>query len=200
MQPKPQIVFVHGGNSFASGEEFHAALLACTFDPYSTERKRWREQIETETAHTHEYLFIDMPNKQNADYQAWAIWFDKVVPYLREGAILIGNSLGGGFYLRYLTENTLPVSIKQLHLVAPCVHMPDSRGVGGFQIDLPQWTTFKTSISAVHLWHSVDDKIVPVEQSEQFKIKYPTALLHTFTDRGHFLTETFPELLTEIQK
>ena len=192
---KTQIVFIHGGDSFATKDEFYNTIRSWTYDPYKPERKRWRDWLALELATTHELIAPAMPCKQNADYIAWSIWFEKVIPYLRDGVVLIGHSLGAGFLLRYLTENTLPVAVAQLHLVAPCIDQ-----VPEFGIDFAHWSGFTTVPVETHLWHSTDDTIVPIAQSEQFKEKYPEAELHTFTDRFHFLTEIFPELLVELQK
>ena len=89
------------------------------------------------------------------------------------------------------------MTVAQLHLVSPVVDMAD---VGGFRIDLAHWSHFVSEPASTHLWHSTDDTIVPINQSERFTAVYPAAVLHTFTDRFHFLTETFPELRAEIQK
>jgi hypothetical protein len=196
---KSQIVFIHGGDSFASADDFYAALRSWSYNPYQPERKRWRDFIAAELIETHELIVPAMPCKHNADYIAWAIWFEKLIPYLRDGAVLIGHSLGGGFLLRYLTENKLPITVAQLHLVAPVVDSLDCPGVGGFQIDVHMWPGFDTVPQSVHLWHSGDDTLVPIHHSERFKVLYPSAELYTFTDRFHFLTETFPELLEVIR-
>lgn len=196
---KPQIVFVHGGDSFVSNEDFYNFIRSLTFDPNESKTEKWRDWLQAETQTTHQCIYLRMPNAWNADYVAWSLWFDKVVPFLHSGDILIGHSLGGGFYLRYLTENKLPITIAQLHLIAPCVDEIDCEGVGGFKINLANWEGFKSDVKSVHLWHSYDDVIVPIHHSQRFKEKFPTAELHTFTDRGHFLGSTFPELLAAIK-
>lgn len=197
---KTQIVFVHGGNSFDNITEFYDDLRQREFDPYQPERKKWRNKIASDLEATHESHILQMPNALNADYTAWSIWFEKMVPFLRNNVVLVGHSLGGGFLLRYLTENKLPVTVRQLHLVAPCIDDLDCPGVGGFKIDVATWSGFTSEIKEVHLWHSIDDTLVPLHHSERLLEKYPTAHLHKFTDRGHFLEPEFPELLQEIQK
>lgn len=196
---KTQIIFVHGGNSFDNSSEFYDYLRSCEFDPYKPERVRWRNTIATNLATSHESHFLQMPNALNADYIAWAIWFEKMISYMRDGVILVGHSLGGGFLLRYLTENKLPVTVAQLHLVSPCIDELDCPGVGGFKIDIATWSGFASEIQEVHFWHSVDDTLVPLHHSERLLEKYPTAHLHKFTDRGHFLEPEFPELLAIIK-
>jgi hypothetical protein len=59
-----------------------------------------------------------MPAKQDADYIAWKIWFEKLFPFLQpENVILIGSSLGTIFLSKYLSENIFPRTIQSLHLV-----------------------------------------------------------------------------------
>jgi pimeloyl-ACP methyl ester carboxylesterase len=197
---KPQIIYIHGGDSFDSDEEFYTFLRDLTFDPYKQELQTWRKWLEEQVAESHEFIYMTMPNKFNADYEAWAIWFEKLMPFLSDEVTLIGYSLGGGFLLRYLTENKLPVVVKQLHLVAPVVDDKDCPGVGGFKINLNTWPGFATECISVHLWHSSDDLLVPLHHSERFVVKHPTAHLHIFTDRGHFFQPEFSELLAEIVK
>lgn len=195
---KQQIIFIHGGDAFRDPEDLYATLRSREFNPYE-HKKKWRDDIIDALIDTHESHKLQMPNSMWADYEAWKIWFEKMLPYMRDEITLVGHSLGGGFLLRYLTENKLPVTVAQLHLVAPCVDEIECEGVGEFKIDLDAWDGFKPGIKQVHLWHSEDDTLVPIHHSERFLKKFPEATLHRFTDRGHFLYETFPELLAEIK-
>jgi pimeloyl-ACP methyl ester carboxylesterase len=192
---KPQIVHIHGGDSFENDEDFFAYLKAFPYDPYSFEVQKWKNWIKESVAETHDFIAPQFPNSLNASYEAWVIWFEKLIPFLRDDVTLIGYSLGGGFLLRYLSENKLPVSVRQLHLVASCVDNLDCDGCGGFVINLETWAGFASEPDMVHLWHSSDDTIVPIHHSERFLAVYPKATLHRFTDRNHFFQTEFPELL-----
>jgi predicted alpha/beta hydrolase family esterase len=162
---KPQIIYVHGGDAFENKEDLYALLRSRSFNPYAEPYAKWRDYIKAELVDSYDSIFMQMPNSLWADYEAWKIWFDKVIPYLHEDVVLIGHSLGGGFYLRYLTENTLPVRVRQLHLVAGVVDGKDCGGVGGFMIGVENWPGFASAISEVHLWHSEDDTSVPIHHS-----------------------------------
>ncbi|MES2966826.1 MAG: hypothetical protein V4668_03490 [Patescibacteria group bacterium] len=192
---KTPIVFIHGGDSFDTTEEFYNFLRSCTYNPYATEQNKWRDGIKDNLVETHECIMPRMPNSMNADYRAWAIWFEKVIPFLRDGVILVGHSLGGGFLLRYLSENKLPITISQLHLIAGVIDDLDCPGVGEFGIDITQWSGFIATIEEIHLWHSSDDEYVPLHHTERLASKCPQAITHYFTDRGHFLQPEFPELI-----
>ena len=77
------------------------------------------------------YMYPQMPNKQNADYQAWKIEFEKILPDLDKDSILIGHSLGGIFLAKYLSENKLAQKLDSLHLVAAPYYK-----CGNFNLDL----------------------------------------------------------------
>lgn len=194
MSEKTQIIFIHGGNSFDTDEEFYEDLRNREFDLDEQPRIRWRDTLAKNLSSTHTYHFILMPNAMNADYRAWSIWFDKVVPFLQNDVIFIGHSLGGSFLLQYLSENILSVSAAQLHLVAPGVDTIDCPGMGNFSTELSSWTGFKNVIKAIHIWHSKDDELVPIHHSERLHKKLPSAIFHRFTDRGHFQVPEFPEI------
>ncbi len=188
---KPQVIFIHGGDAFRDSEKLYSILRLRAFNPYDV-KKKWQEELFRNLAETHECHRLEMPNKWWADYEAWKIWFEKIIPYLREDSILIGHSLGGSFLFRYLTEHTLPVRAAELHLIAPVITPLED--CEGFYLDIESWSGFATTIGAVHLWHSEDDTIVPITHSEALKARYEYAELHRFTDRFHFIGEEFPEL------
>ncbi len=191
---KPQVIFIHGGNSFDTTEEFYEDLRSREFDLYEPPRVRWRDTLAKNITAAHDYHFIQMPNAMNAEYQAWSIWFEKVIPFLRNNVILIGHSLGGSFLLRYLSSHVLPVNVAQLHLVAPGVDELDCPGMGSFSTNLDNWKGFESNIANIYLWHSFDDELVPIHHSERLMVKIPDAHFTKFTDRGHFIQESFPEL------
>jgi len=141
---KPQIIHIHGGDSFETDEEFFAFLREIEYNPYAPEVGKWKNWLKESTASTHDFIAPQMPNALNARYEAWVIWFEKLLSYLRPEVTLIGYSLGGGFLIRYLTEHTLPVVVHQLHLVAPCIDELDCPGVGDFAVDITTWTNFKS--------------------------------------------------------
>jgi len=203
MAKQGQLVFIHGGDSFLSNEAFYEYLRAQTYEPHPAPYQRWRDWLEIQLeAEGYEWLYLAMPNKQNADYEAWKIWFEKVVPYIETDTPthVVGYSLGACFLLRYLTENQSPFQIEAVHLVAPALAEEGvDGGLGSFAINTSILDTLDQKTSQVHLYHSTDDPICPYTHSEQVATAVPSALLHTFTDRGHFFQPEFPELLAQIQ-
>jgi len=201
MASKGQVVFISGGDSFTTNEAFYKYLRAQTYEPHPAPYQRWRDWLEMQLeAEGYEWLFMAMPNKQNADYEAWKIWFEKVVPYIETDTPthVVGYSLGACFLLRYLTENEVPFQIEQVHLVALCLPL-DGEELGSFGANLGALSVLNDAAQAINLYHSTDDPICPYTHSEQVATAVPSAQLHTFTDRGHFFQPEFPELFAQIQ-
>lgn len=77
-----------------------------------------------------------MPNRVYADYAAWKVMFEKLLPYLRDDVIFIGHSLGSCFLFKYLSENKLSVSIKAFFSVGGAIHDNDLELLGSFTPDI----------------------------------------------------------------
>lgn len=191
----PQVFFVPGGESFQTRDAFLAAVKSWELDLDAAPKKRWRDALrETVEDAGGQFHFLAMPCRENANYAAWKIWFEKAVPHMRNGVTLIGHSLGGSFLLRYLSEETLPVTVRDLHLVAPAVTEAGCPGLGEFATDLDNWSGLCTVPATIHLYHSADDTVVPVSESEALRAVLPQCAFHRFLDRGHFSGAEFPEL------
>jgi uncharacterized protein len=202
---KKQIVFIHGADAFSDYESFLNYLRVDEItDPLGVNpSKRWHQTLREELFDTHEVYKPSMPNKENAKYLEWKIWFERYFQFLRDGVILIGHSQGGYFLAKYLSENKMPVSVQALFLLgAPFEKREDVQGEDGgdFAFDTVNLSNLIGQVSDVHIWHSEDDFVVPYAHALLYKGALPQAALHTFTDKNHFLIEEFPELIEEIQK
>ncbi|MCA9351511.1 alpha/beta hydrolase [Patescibacteria group bacterium] len=203
MDIRQQILHIHGGSAFNS------------YDNYIRNLKKWNISIDDESQSKHwsrnyySFLFEDsfqcivptMPSKHNAKYLEWKIWFEKYLSVLHNDVILVGHSLGGTFLAKYLSEESFPVSIKQLHLVAPVYdYEDDEEELADFRLaDFPG-KLLDIHISEIHIYTSKDDDIVPYTESEKYHKQIPGSSLHIFEDRGHFLGEEFSELFENIKK
>lgn len=117
--PKHQILFIGGGETFESESAYMDFLCQKKYDPYAR-RADWRKWVMDGLSDNFESFIIDMPCRQNASCPAWKISFEKIIPYLNgEKTIIVGHSLGGVFIAKYLSENTFPKHLAQLHLIAP---------------------------------------------------------------------------------
>jgi len=200
---KKQICFIHGGSAFSSYDAYIKYLKSTPIrEPfYSGLKKRWKEMLFTELGDTHDVLYPSMPNSHNACYEEWKIWFERYFEYLTGDVILIGHSQGGIFLAKYLSENTPNINIKAVFLVAAPFGYEDleGEGCGDFIIEKEKLQNIPKQCVKIHIFHSKDDPIVPVSHGTLYKKALPMAKYMDFKDRGHFLQETFPELIKSIK-
>lgn len=197
---KKQIVVIHGGDSFDTHEEYISFLKSFEIDDlkYFTGNS-WKTTLQERLGDGFEVILPRMPNPFNARYAEWKIWFDKLVPFLNDGVVLIGHSLGGIFLAKYLSENKFPKTITATILIsAPFDGEGDEESLVDF-IFPPSLELFATQGGKIIIYHSKDDTSVLPIQSEKYKKALPGAQVMMFEDRGHFTQEEFPELVQNIK-
>jgi hypothetical protein len=142
-----------------------------------------------------------MPLSWNAKYEDWKIYFEKYIPYLKNNIILIGNSLGGIFLAKYLSENKFPKKILSLYLICPPYDnsLPGEDLVGGFKLPT-NLSRLDNCSKNVNLLFSQDDEIVPVSHTEKYRKKLKKANIIIFNGKnGHFFISEFPEIVEMIK-
>ncbi len=190
---KKQVVIIHGGDSFRTKEEYFRVLKKSKIDfrRYTSEKRDWKDNLRKIVGSKFDVITPEMPNKRDAKYLAWKLWFEKFIPYLSSGVVLIGHSLGGIFLVKYLSENKFPKSIRATFLIAP------PHGEGTFT--LPK--NFRKLIKqggSIFLYHSKDDRIVPFKNFIKYQTQLTGVTTRIFKNRGHFNQAGFPELIKDI--
>ncbi len=194
-----QILVIHGGNSFNSSKDYLHALELSEIDYQRLidHRQKWREWLADQLPDD-DVLLPSFPNRDNAQYNEWVTYFNKIIPYLTEDAILVGYSLGAMFLAKYCNEYTLPMVADKIILIAPSYDDDSKEQLGSFKVSSAK--NVPKNAKTVHLFHSEDDPISPFTELVKFQTDMPLATIHRFTDRGHFFQSTFPELLSIIKK
>lgn len=188
-----QILIIHGGDSFSSYDAYVRSLrsLEISYDRLRPQKK-WKTWLVEQLPEA-DVLLPTFPNGSNAVYDEWVIYFEKLLPFLHDEVYLIGHSLGAMFLAKYLNEAPLNKPVKKLLLVAGGYDDESMEDLGSFKVtsakNLPQ------SADEIHLFHSEDDPVVPYSELAKFQADLPDAIIHSFENRGHFLDESFPELL-----
>lgn len=194
---KKSLLIIHGGTTFDTYEEYLKYLESCELTLEKINRKDWKDNLARNLS-DFEVIYPKMPNSKNARYREWKIWFEKTFHLLTDEVVLVGHSLGGIFLVKYLSENSFPKRILQLHLVAaPYDTEIIKDSLADFALDE---TVEKISekVGYIFLYQSKDDTAVAYEDVLKYKRDLPDATLLEFNDRGHFTQENFPELINNI--
>ncbi len=200
---RQQIIFIHGGETFRSYEEYLNTLRKWTFDPVKDVSKRWNRNLDEFLGEGFEVIRPTMPCKYNAKYREWKIWFEKVLEFAQDGVIFIGHSLGGTFLVKYFTQDKTDFDkrVKAIFLIAAAVS-DEANGyhLSSFCLDEDKIFLLQDLTDKIFIAHSQDDPVVPFVDAEILSKHLPQAEKMIFTDRGHFLDETFPELVKKIEE
>jgi len=198
---KRQVIVVGGGDAYRTYEDYISFLKnwEIDFEKFKAGKKRWKDNLADDLGGNFDVVSVGMPNKMNAQYEEWKIWFEKFIPHFDEGVILLGHSLGGTFLAKYLSENKFPKKIAAVFLAAPVF---DAEGMDeslGDFIFHPDISGLEGQAGKIFLYHSEDDRVVPFANLGKFQNALRSAIVRTFKDRGHFDQEHFPEIVSDIK-
>ncbi len=196
-----QILIIHGGTCFESRKDYLDFLKNRTVD---LEKFRvgndWKENMAQELEGEYDVLLPKMPCKERSRYEDWSVWFKRITDACESPLILVGHSLGGLFIVKYLSENSVEISVeKTVLLSAPFDTSNLKESLGDFSLP-SSIDEFRKQAGEIHLLHSEDDPVVPIGHIKKYQEKLPKAKTLIFKDRAHFNQDTFPELLDVIKE
>lgn len=146
---------------------------------------------------------IEIPRPFSPRYELWKKEFERYD--IGPETILVGHSCGGGFLVRWLSENK-KVKVDKVFLVAPWINpennpVSDTADFFDFQVD-PRLTNRANRVVIIN---SSNDQETIHTSIDILRSKIPTIEYIEFEKMGHFCREDlgrvdFPELLEEIEK
>jgi len=197
-----QVVLVRGWEVKENYKDFYEYLENLEYLPYEFPWKRWYKSFKDLLLENYFWIIIPMPNSDFADYKAWKIMFEKIIPYLKDDVILVGHSLGWTFLTKYFEEEKtekLFKKVKKIILISPASRDIPGDLIWSFEFDKNLKNLQKIQ-NKIIIFFSKDDFVVPFNHLEDYKKVLPNAKYRIFEDRGHFLQEDFDELIEEIKK
>ncbi len=140
-----------------------------------------------------EVFVPDFPNAEFPKYNEWKeYWNENYASKVNEDSVLVGHSLGGGFLLRWLSENL--ISTDRLILVAPT---PDDCGIDEIKdfFEKP-WNTevLKQNIGTIEIFGAENDPYIPVEKLKQLASELG-AIFKDCPGKGHLNEKELFEIL-----
>ena len=204
---KQQVFYIHGGESFENHDDFLERLKTASLWHLPSQSefgngKKWTSTLAEDLGEEYEVIMPPMPNKQNAKYIEWKIWFERHFEFLHDGVILIGCSLGAMFLAKYFSEGNTPFKPKAVILMAGAYALPrfPDKDCKDFLVATDKVSVITEKAEKVVIMHSKDDFCVPYEHGVALSKAIPEAELITFEDKNHFLVEELPELLELLEQ
>ncbi len=196
MKKKTQILLIHGGETFTNKKDYLRYLK--TRQISIGKKISWSgDYLDKELGKNFEIIRPRMPLQDDAKYSDWKIHFERHIPYLRNNIILIGNSLGGIFLAKYLSEHKFPKKILSTYLVCP--PFDKKKGTSGFKLK-SNLSLIEKNSKNIYLLFSKDDDVVPVSHAKKYANKLKSAKIIIYKSKnGHFRVSKFPEIVKMIR-
>lgn len=200
MKEKIQVFFIHGGMTFKNKKDY---LYFLKNREIKINKIKWNEDyLKNKLSPKFEIIKPRMPLSDNSKYEEWKIHFERHFPYIRDNIILIGESLGGIFLAKYLSENKFPKKILSVYLVCPPFDntLSEEDLVGGFKLKSDLSLIEKNSKN-VTLLFSKNDDVVPVTHAKKYRSKLKHTRIIVYENmNGHFKVSEFPQIIRMIKE
>ena len=140
----------------------------------------------------------EMPLAYAPEWNRWKREFERFD--VNEDTILVGHSNGGGFLVRWLSENK-DQKVGKVVLVAPSFHKNEHVDSAFFDFEIDSELVSRTK--GLTVFNGKKDSESVHETVERILKEISGAKLVEFENNGHFITEdmegeSFPELLEEV--
>lgn len=145
----------------------------------------------------------DTPEIPNIYAPKWDVCVEEVERFaITPETILVGHSLGAGFWVRYLSQNP-NIFVDKVVLVAPWLNLDQEIDTDFFDFDIDPAIT--SHVNEFVVFGSDNDMESVRSTIALLQARLPMATYRTFHDYGHFTlrsmgTDAFPELLETILK
>ena len=182
--PIKKAIILHG---MPSREEY--------FNPQGSQHnKHWLPWLQKQLSQNGiEASIPNFPEPYEPNYEKWKSVFEQFE--IDKDTLLIGHSCGGGFLVRWLSENN--VKVHKVALIAPWID-PNHKFAPEMFSD---WEVkdITTQADNTRLFISMDDDKEELDTAEKLKQTVTGLEIQEFKDRGHFTFEDmktgeFPEL------
>ena len=194
-----QIISIHGGTTFEKYDDYLRHLEnKVIFPDKITFKPMWRELLQTNLGSEYQVLLPTMPNKTNARYVEWKIWFNNLSKLIEDDCILIGHSMGAIFLAKYLSEVQTPFNIKATILIATPYDDESVENLTDFKLEGIS-ELFTEQAGKVIIFNGNDDPVISAEDIQKYKDDLPNAQFITIPAPDHYMRVEFPELLETIR-
>ena len=89
---KKQILVIHGGDSYSTHAKYLRALKNEKIDFDKMRASGWKDNLQKSLGNKFEVFRPQMPNRENARYTEWKIWFEKILPLMDKDIVLVGSA------------------------------------------------------------------------------------------------------------
>jgi pimeloyl-ACP methyl ester carboxylesterase len=182
MTGRRQVLFIQGGG-------------AGTHDEWDD---KLADSLQRELGDAYEIRYPRMPAEDDPSYAAWGPAISEATATLKDGAIVVGHSVGATLLIHTLAERPPDLSLAAIVLIAaPFV------GIGGWpgeEFELPSDLGILLPAGVpVHVFHGLKDDSIPPAHADLYARSIPQAQLHRLPGRDHQFGNDLSDVATLIR-
>jgi predicted alpha/beta hydrolase family esterase len=157
------------------------------------------DSLRRELGEGYEIHYPRMPNEADPKVATWGPALERELAALRNGAIVVGHSVGGTILINVLTESAPSIALDAIVLIAaPFI------GEGGWESEEMEPASDLAERLPVGvpvlLYHGEDDDEVPVAHVERYAERIPRARVCRLAGRDHQLNADVSEVARDIRE
>lgn len=195
---KRQVFLIEGGRTFRDYDAYLNYLKTMPLSIEYLDKVTWRDTLAADLGDIFQVIRLQMPNRMNARYAEWEIYFKRYLELVSNKVTVVGHSLGALFLVKFFSKNKdFSLKIEKLILVAvPFGGQGSNLDVVDFSLSDEKFTLpFSTT-----LFSSDNDPLVPQNDTIRYQELIQKLKVINIPNRGHFSEKDFAELRSEIQE
>ena len=157
------------------------------------------DSLRRELGPSYDVRYPVMPNEDDPKFASWRLALEKELATLRDGAVVVGHSLGGTILINVLAGRAPKFALGAIVLIAaPFV------GDGGWTSeDIEARSDLGERLPPgvpILLYHGNEDDIAPITHVALYAEAIPRARLRRLPGRDHQLNNDLSEVASDIRK
>lgn len=178
---KRQVLFIQGGGH-GTHDEWDSKLV---------------DSLRRALGPDSDVIYPRMPQEDDPSYRRWKPVLERELGELRDGAVLVGHSVGGTLLIKLLSEQPPVCALGAIVLLAaPFV------GEGGWsseELQLPSDLEARLPEGVpIHVYHGLADEVAPPAHLDLYARAVPRARVHRLPGRDHQLNADLREVAAVI--
>jgi pimeloyl-ACP methyl ester carboxylesterase len=177
-----QVLFIQGGGAGVH-DEWDQPLV---------------DSLERELGDGYDVVYPRMPDEDDPSGATWSTAILREISALGDGAVVVGHSVGGTLLVNTLVEH--PQRPKPRAIVLIAAPFVGAGGWPGDEFELPGDLGARLPEDVpVHVFHGLEDEIVPPSHADLYGRVLPRAQLHRLPGRDHQLNGDLREVAKAIE-
>lgn len=181
MQEKRQLLFVQGGG-IGVHDEWDSKLV---------------DSLRHALGDDFDICYPRMPNEADPSFELWKPFLKEQLITLRDGAILVGHSVGGTILIRLLAEQVPVPKLSGIFLIAAPFLGNGGWSAGSVQFSPDLGRRLPKDVP-IHFYHGLKDEVVPYSHAELYVRMVPQGRVHRLPGRDHQLNNDLSEVAAGI--